>query len=368
MTQSLDTEYFDLALEDIGYVIGDDLEASIEVVLSGNEAGLNIDMISKRVVDELIILVQSYSDRPYGDNLVEIIASFWSFPEVGRSYVSAKILNPQIELIKAAIKKSEELREEENIESLKSKNNLDKVESIIRQLEDVLGGDDPSFQSIANAYANEVCVCAIMALNKFDNSKLALLLINWADRLPSYSQVKSRIEENKETLVDHIQKEEEEKRYGEILKMLQVKLLTIPQAAAMLLRLNGELSKIKSQLDPADENFLVISSACANHVLEFLIDNVNRTQERFAISKNLPELQAVVNQTVNLTKRLLHMDLEQFMRVRVKSNLETISAMDQKLTEALSAVNASSSNDISGQIIGWVLIIGVFFLLSMCKG
>jgi len=366
----LDKEEMDEALEDLGFVIDDDLDDSIQDVLSGNESGLDRESLWRRVVDEVVGLVQSSAGTPYGKNALKIVESFWSFPAEARHYASSKIVNPLVEEVQEAIKVSEGLRAEEDHEELKAKNQLGKVEKIIEDLEEVLGEEDIRFQTIANAYADEVCACAVKALNNFKDPKLAMTLIQWADSLPSFSRVKSRIEENLEIIQGWVEEDEEDELFGELVKKLKVDVYTMTQASNMLEDMKRELAKIKAKVGSTDKRYITISSACAHRILGFLIDTVNEAQDSFSSRKNLTDLQSTIGQATGLTRKLLLLDLDGETRVRVNKNLETIEGINTSVTAAVTvrANRASSSSNILEQIPVWVWIVGVIFLLSMCSG
>ena len=367
---TLDKDEMDEALEDLGFVIDDDLDDSIQDVLSGNEAGLDRESLWRRVVDEIVGLVQSSAGTPYGKHALKIVESFWSFPSEARDYVSSKIVNPLIEEVKDAIKVSEELRADEDFEALKAKNQLGKVEKIIEDLEEVLGEEDIRFQTIANAYADEVCACAVKALNNFKDPKLAMSLIQWADSLPSFSRVKSRIEENLEIIQGWIEEDEEDELFGELVKKLKVDVYTMTQASNMLEDMKRELAKIKAKVGSTDKRYITISSACAHRILGFLIDTVNEAQDSFSSRKNLTDLQSTIGQATGLTRKLLLLDLDGETRVRVNKNLETIEGIDASVTTAVTVRTnrESSSGNIFEQIPWWVWVFGVIFLLSKCSG
>lgn len=366
----LDKDEMDEALEDLGFVIDDDLDNSIQDVLSGNESGLDRESLWRRVVDEVVGLVQSSAGTPYGKNALKIVESFWSFPAEARDYASSKIVNPLIEEVQEAIKVSEGLRAEEDLEELKAKNQLGKVEKIIEDLEEVLGEEDIRFQTIANAYADEVCACAVKALNNFKDPKLAMSLIQWADSLPSFSRVKSRIGENLEIIQGWVEEDEEDELFGELVKKLKVDVYTMTQASNMLEDMKRELAKIKAKVGSTDKRYITISSACAHRILGFLIDTVNEAQDSFSSRKNLTDLQSTIGQATGLTRKLLLLNLDGETRVRVNKNLETIEGINTSVTAAVTvrANRASSSSNILEQIPVWVWIVGVIFLLSMCSG
>lgn len=368
--RTLDKDQMDEALEDLGFVIDDDLDESIQEVLGGNESGVNRENLWKQVVDELVGVAQSYSSNPYGKNAVRIVESLWSFPSEARDYASSKILNPLIEEVNQAIKVSEDLRANDELEALKVKNRLDKVEKLIWDLKEILGEDDIRFQTVANAYADEVCACAVKALNDFKNPKLSMMLIQWAASLPSFSRIKSRIEENLETIQEWVEDDEEDEIFGEIVKKLKVDVYTLTQAANLLEEMKRLLGQIKAKVGGGDKRYLKISSACAHHILGFLIDTVNSAQDSFDKTKNLTDLQSTIGGSTGLTRKLLLLDLDVETRTRVNKNLETIEGIDTRLTAAMTARanHSASSSNIFEQIPGWLWLVGIVLLISMCSG
>jgi hypothetical protein len=367
-TNAIDS--FNDALADLGFVIDDDLDSSIADVLAGNESSLSRESLWKQIVDELVTLVQSLSGAPYGKNGIRLIGALWSFPTEARDHAFAKIVNPLIEQVRDAIKRSEALRENADLNDLKSKNNLETVATTLKELGEALGPDDPRFQAIANTYAEEACACAVQALNEFDDYKLAHTLIQWADGLPSFSRVKARIEEELENIQAWVDQDQEEEVFGEIVKELKVDIYTLTQAATMLDQMRSALAKIKGKVGSQDERYIKVSSACAHRILGFLIETVNDAQQTFSSTKNVVDLQSTVSSAVGLTKRLLLLDLDSGTRARVDKNLKTIQEIDTDLSAAMTAraQRAASSNNIFDQIPGWMWLVGVVVLISMCSG
>ena len=159
----------------------------------------------------MLLIVNAAPNAPYGAHSVQIVDSFWSFPQEAKDYVASKVINPLAESVQMAIQNSEKVRSDlTQIETLKRKNGLDKVEYIIRDLEATLGEESPKFQSIANEYANELCSCAVTALNEYKDVALASMFIEWAATMPSFSRIKLRIEENKENIEEWVESKEQE--------------------------------------------------------------------------------------------------------------------------------------------------------------
>ncbi len=368
--KKIDISEMDKALENLGFVIDDDLEESVRDVLAGNDSGLNQDSLWRRVVDEIVAIIQSSPNNPYGNNAIKVLDSLWSFPEDAREYAASKILNPLIEKVNDAIKLSEDIRSNDDIELLKKKNKLDQVENIIWEIKEVLGEDDTRFQTVANAFADEVCACAVKALNDFKKPKLSMELILWADSLPSFSRIKVRIVDNLDNISSWLEDDEEDEIFGEIVKKIKLNVFTLTQAATLLEDMKRLLAEIKLKVGGSDKRYLTSSSACAHHILEFLIDTVNSAHDTFKNTKNLTDLRSTISGATGLTRKLLLFDLDVETRARVNKNLATISGMNDRLTSS-ATTRASQSNDAGGffeQIPSWLWIVGIISLLSMCSG
>jgi len=93
----LDVKKMDEALEDLGFVIDDYLEGSIQDVLGGNESSVNRKNLGRKVVDAVLEVVNSYGVDTYGKNAIRLVGSFWSFPLEASDYASSRIINPLIE-------------------------------------------------------------------------------------------------------------------------------------------------------------------------------------------------------------------------------------------------------------------------------
>lgn len=370
VSSGLNIEELNRSLKDIGLVVSAYLDDSIRDVLVGGEAGVNRDSLLRRLVDEIIAIAQLDADSPYGKGGIGMISAFSSFPSPARDYASAKLVNPLIEEVNEAIKKSEALRAEDNLHELRLRNRLNRVEGIIKSLQEVLGSDDIRLQTVANAYADEVCSCAVKALNDFEDPKLASVLIQWAGTLPSFSRVKVRIAENAEAIQSWIRSAEEEKIFSEIVEKLQTKLHTIKQAGALLDEMKVVLAQIKAKTGPNNEQYIAASSACAHHILSFLIESVNAAQERFTNGGTFAGLQSTVSTATDVTKGLLSLDMDREATLRVKKNLEVIDGINATLTTAASARRnqSSSSRGLIEQIPGWLWVVGIILLISMCSG
>ncbi len=369
--QGFDREEFDNALEDLGFVIDDHLDDSIEDVLGGTDSGISRESLWKKIVDELLFIVNAVPNAPYGAHAVQIVDSFWSFPQEAKDYVASKVINPLAEAVQKAIQNSEQVRSDKaQLATLKRKNGLDKVEHIIHELEATLGEDSPKFQSIANSYANELRLCAVTALNEYEEVELASMYIEWAERMPSFARVKSQIEENREAIDVWVESKEQEELYGAAIKVFDVELHSIEQAGRMLESMRTELSKIRAAVGREDETYLKLSSSCVHRILGFLVTTVNAAQESFGKTQNLASLHSIINPATDLTRKLSGFDMDAETRNRLKENLDTIEDINRKLAPAvlhaaMASVKSPEGDNILAQIPAWVWIVAVIILLAM---
>jgi hypothetical protein len=379
LRNTLDISRMNDAMEDFGFVINNNLDDSIQDVLAGNESGLNRDNLWRRIVDEMVALVQSYEENPYGNNAIGFVKSFGAFPTETQDYVSAKIVNPLIEKVTDAIKVSEEIRANDDLDALKVKNHLDKVEYIIKDLQRALGDDNIRFQTIANAYADEACICAIAAGNHFSDPKISMSLIRWASGLPSFSQVKTRIEENLTKIQEWGKNYEKDAIYEELLKKIKVSISSLTQASSLLNDMLQELAKIKTKIGVQDELYVQASSACAYHILEYIISTMNSAIETFSNTKNLKDFEPIVIIAASLTRKLLNFELDEDAKTRVNENLEavnkyleTIQGLKKQLPSTTMPqpynTSTSDSENIFALIPSWVWwVVVIAFILWRCS-
>jgi hypothetical protein len=360
--QGFDREEFDNALADLGFVIDDHLDDSIEDVLGGANSGINRESLWKKIVDELLLIAKAAPNAPYGVNSVQIIDSFWSFPHEAKDYVNSKVINPLVEVVQKAIEDSKRLRSDKaQLPALRRNNGLDKVEYIILELETALGEESPKFQSIANAYADELCSCAVTALNQYDEVGLASMYIEWAAKMPSFARVQSRIEENRKAINVWVESKKSEDLYGAVVKLFDVELQTIEQAGRMLESMRTEVSTIGATVGLADGTYLKMSSSCVNHILDFLVTTVNAAQESFATTKDLADFYSIIDTASELTRKLsaFHMDAETTSRWH--KNLDTIQSMVAAL------VKSSDGDNTLAQIPAWVWIVALMILIAIFR-
>ncbi len=367
--ESFDKDAFDSALEDFSVVIGDLLDESIRDVLGAGDTRIDRQAIKKKIVDEFITMTLSISHKPYGTNAVGIINSCGSFPEDARDYILSKVANPIVEQIQKIIQKSAQLREDDSqLTALKKGNGLTKAGKLVNELHAALSENNPKFQSIANEFADELCSCAVKAINDYEDTELASKFIEWANKSSSFSRIRSRIEENKEIIDRRVKGEKEEEIFSGIDQMLKKELFNLSSAENTLDAMKIELMKIRLQLGLEHQTYMAASSACVHHILSFLIEIGNEALDSFKThnhADNLNDLKATLGKSAGIARKLRAFDMDAEARQRLNENLETVESVYENLNQRMAQTQSGSG--IIAQIPPWLWIIGFFVLVSMCS-
>lgn len=183
------TVYFEQALQDIAFASEDLYDEAIASIPGASQVAPQ--RVRDLIADALIEIAVRSSEQVYGPNAIRMTEHCLYFHDQTLEYIAAKITKPLTNAIQDAVDRSKAKRDEgTSIDDLRRKNGLSKVEHIIYELRDSLGESDPSFQGVANSFADEVIACAINAINSHKAVPTALVLAEWAAELPSYGQTR----------------------------------------------------------------------------------------------------------------------------------------------------------------------------------
>lgn len=183
------TVYFEQALQDIAFASEDLYDEAIASIPGASQ--VSPQRVRDLIADALIEIAVRSSEQVYGPNAIRMTEHCLYFHDQTLEYIAAKITKPLTNAIQDAVDRSKAKRDEgTSIDDLRRKNVLSKVEHIIYELRDSLGESDPSFQAVANSFADEVIACAINAINSHKAVPTALVLAEWAAELPSYGQTR----------------------------------------------------------------------------------------------------------------------------------------------------------------------------------
>lgn len=351
------------ALEDIGFVVDDHLDESVNEVLGVGAVGLNKDALWKRVVDTLVDTAQSVPGNPYGTNAMALVSACWSFPHSTLDHIKATVTNPVLERVEAAIAASKARRkvadQSSDFEDLRQ---LKDAESLLKELQLVLGDEHPRFQTVANDFADELSDCSVMANNEFDDLDLAMKLIDWSARIPTFGQVKIRIAKNKATTERNVDRAKVKKYTEPVVKALVSTPNTISEAETKLRRLKFMLAELQTNLGAQHPDYIDMSSESAHHILGYAIRVANAVQTD-ASKANLNQIATVLEQCIALARELLPMDLDPECRARVMKTLGTMHEVERQAQDAI----AKSQPKFWESIPGWLWIVGVIVLIAIFK-
>lgn len=183
------TVYFEQALQDIAFASEDLYDEATESIPGASQ--VSPQRVRDLIADALIEIAVRSSEQVYGPNAIRMTEHCLYFHDQTLEYIAAKITKPLTNAVQDAVDRSKAKRNEgTSIDDLRRKNGLSKVEHIIYELRDSLGESDPSFQAVANSFADEVIACAINAINSHKAVPTALVLAEWAAELPSYGQTR----------------------------------------------------------------------------------------------------------------------------------------------------------------------------------
>ena len=358
---------FDKGLENLGWILDHSFDEFAQAFAGRRASAINSDSIWRRAVDEILKFTSSLSGTPYGHHGLGLLSACRSFPPEAADYLKSKTANPIIERIEEAIHRCEHQRE--NSPSLEGLNDCFGLADVLDDfftLKTHLSENDLHFQTLANKLTDEVCGCAVLALNKYEEIDIAAGLIGVAARIPSSGQVKKRIEENQEVIESWVKGKEAKERHKPvassfefIIEKLGKDFASLQEAESFVNAASNELSKIMQVLGRDDEHYIDLSSAVVGKTLNYLIDTVNREQERGMQTRDLVHLRSVIYQAAEITRKIAGFDMAPKLQERVGSNLEVINDLQTKIP-------APSSSGFE-ELIPWAVIIGVLILLGMCS-
>lgn len=314
------------------------------------------------MVDDLLCIAREYYDE---EDQLAWLDLFSDFPSESIYYAKLKTVNPIIQQLQDAIEHSEQCRAQKDLSALRRFNDLKEDGQLIHQLHAVLGDHDVSFIAIANAYVDEICDCSLLAHNHFDETALAVQLIQWGHQLPSYGSIKQNLVEKKQQLEEILRDQAELESYAPIFEELKKPMHNVSQASDQLFKLQRQLQIIKNQ-HGASSQYTDMSSTCVGHILNFLIDEVNQAQDNVAKrqANSVQAFKQLLDTALRLINQLNDFDMDGERFIHLKKNHQALLGMKQQVDQATQSSNSSTGDF---KISGWVWIIGIVILLAMCS-
>ena len=315
---NFDSEHFESALTDLGYLTDEHFQNVQRFILGESNVNINIEQVSKKIIDEILKFITTLEDEPYGKYRISLINEFWSFSNDSKDYVQTKLFAPILNQIDTVIKNSRKLREDEDSDSLINFNGLKEIEDLIYELDEF--SESYKIQNIINEYVEEVRKCSLYANNELDNRNLALKLITWAEQLPSYGQVAEEVKANKEQLIDLIENDKFSENYSSIAEYMEGDINSIEDARIFLNIFKQELKQIGLH----DDMYYKVSSYCVTKILNFLIDEFNDAHNRLENHQDIAYFLNVAKPVCSLIEIMRTFELVPEVEDRVERNYKNI--------------------------------------------
>lgn len=315
---NFDTDNFESALKDLGYLTDEHFQDVQRFVFGKSNLKIDIEQVNKKIIDETLKFVSNLEEQPYGAYGIGLLHEFWKFSTSAQDYVQTKLFVPYINQIETAIQKSQQLRDAENSSSINQYNGLKEVEDLIYEIDEF--SENYRIQSIINEYANEVRICSLYANNKLDNRDLAYDLITWAEQLPSYGHVAEEVKVNKEQLINLIENDKFSENYSSIAEYMERDINSIEDARKFLNIFKQELKQIGLH----DDMYYKVSSYCVTKILNFLIDEFNDAHNRLENHQDIAYFLNVAKPVCSLIEIMRTFELVPEVEDRVERNYKNI--------------------------------------------
>lgn len=350
-----------------GQLIFSDYLPELSSLVTGNGTSTNQLELSKKFIDESIVLLKPYLNRGHGVLTKDMISLFSSFPNESKKYVASKFISAPIANIENKIDKTSKLRRnnprdaEEYGEALYIETKTD-----ITFLKQILGGSNVQYQMMANKLASEILQCSIDFFNKlreeeteYDPGDDAIRILKYAKSIGAKGQTIDRINEAMESIQDWIDDAPNRKRQeaiAEDLAHITIELQefqgysnSIQNSRNLISECQPRLQRIRSVLGSQDDFYLQVSSAVVNNALGMLIEVVNNQQSRIQFDTTvLISLPTTISSALSVMERMEYLDMKSDVRARFDTNKKTIKGIKSQLDSITNSSSSYSSSSSSG--------------------
>ncbi|MCX7929034.1 MAG: hypothetical protein N2558_05145, partial [Patescibacteria group bacterium] len=293
----------------------------------GEGISINRDIILKEFVDEILLMVKPYLNKPKGIKPSQLINAFNSFPNEIKQYISGKFTDTPLNNIENQIEITKQKRgDKPSAADVYGEELYKNTKEDLLFLKNIWGSNNVQYQMIANKLANEILQCAIDFFieyrdsDEFDPGEPAMKVMKMAKAINPTGQTKSRLDENIENLQEWINDSAERERQKSIrgdLEIVVSKLQrfqnlpdTISNARDLVVTCKPKLNNIKAALGSTDDFYLKLSSAVVNNALNALISVVNKEQDALQWDRTkIFTLLETINPAIEVMNMMSSMDM-----------------------------------------------------------
>lgn len=321
-----------IALQTAGYLIKYKQDELAEKIFKTTVAQFDKVAVSKKFTDTILEFVVSELSSRNLENKVSLLSLFDSFPDEAKQHLLQGLTTQPIKSIEQAIAYSSNLRNDHDDSEIAHCNSLLNYNSAIEQL--LPYTSNYRVKAVLNDFANEVLECSIYANNVLDDTELAMTLLDEALILPSWDATAVRIADSRQRLIEIQTEKREQTQCAAIIEYAELPIKTLTHAKIVI---NVQLQELK-KLDVAPPTFLMVSSICANNILNYLIDLFNNEISSFEKQKNgnmskLDKLITLTGDIAELGKMLYQFDLDAQTMSRLDRNMDAFTRTHQQMNE-----------------------------------
>jgi hypothetical protein len=300
----------------------------------------------KKLVDELLTQFKTqYSST-------KTLQLFSNCNSSTQKYLSQKFTEEPIHKIESQIESAKKKRKENEGESyafgLKLYTNCKDDLSLLKSL---LSENDLKYKMIADNLAKEIMQCGIDYFKEWQDSKdpseEGLKLLKYAKSIAVGSQIKERIKENTEGLVEFSKMAPIKTDLAFItnkLKSHQNLSDSIANAKSLVNSCKERLQNIKRILGSNDELYLTISSGVVANALGMVIEVVNEAQSGLEYNKaKLILLPDIISDALSALSAMGSLDMDSKTQRRYTENKSTITRLNGQLETVRQQIRSASS-------------------------
>ncbi len=353
------------ALQILGSVVTHKLDELADKIFQSTVVNIDKNTIGRKLADIILEFIHAESATRKKENTSDLQSLFATFPEDTKQYLLNRMTAPHIKILEEAIAWSRKQRQDKESDDIAECNALLHYQGSV----DALFPYRTNYRvkSVLNDYACEVLDCSIYANNELDDTELAIELNNKALLLPSWDETADRIAENEQLLAEIQADKQAHKQFASTIQYSETPIKSLAHAKIIINVLNSELDKC----DTENSSHQMISSICANNVLNYLVDQFNQELALFEKAANgdisrLNKLIDLTSQTITLTQMLRKFKVDEHTRNRLNTNLESVNNVYQQLNEINTAVKTAQENkkkDKIRSLIGWGILLFILFAI-----
>lgn len=353
------------AMQIVGNLLSHKLDDLAEKIFTTTVAHFDKVTIGKKLTETILeFIVPALASRKLEEK-IGLLTLFDAFPDEAKQHLIQRFTAQPIKSLEEAVAYSSDLRTNHDGSEIARGNSLLTYDAAVEQL--LPYASNYRVKAVLNDFANEVLECSIYANNVLHDIKLAMTLLDEALTLPSWDATALRIAENQQLLIDIQAEQQEQEQCSAIIDYAELPIKSLTHAKVVI---NVQLQEL-SKLDVAYSTFVMVSSVCANQILNYFIDTFNKELKLFEERKSgdisrLEQMMRLISHIAELADRLYDFDIDEQTTFRIKKNLTAFTHVRQQLTEMHAAILREKEKQKKakiGKYILWGVALFIFFAL-----